>query len=167
MKHRKKHIWASIMILLIVAFDQVTKRLAESALMGGKIVTLLPGAVQLRYARNTGMAFSLFSGARWVFVALTALVCAGVLFYMFRNKCRSLWGYWSLGVLVAGGLGNLIDRVVQGYVVDFLYFILIDFPIFNVADCYVTVATAVLLILLMKVYSDEDLAVLWQKRKES
>ena len=51
--------------------------------------------------------------------------------------------------------------------VDFLYFILIDFPIFNVADCYVTVATAVLLILLMKVYSDEDLAVLWQKRKES
>ena len=102
MKHRKKHIWASIMILLIVAFDQVTKRLAESALMGGKIVTLLPGAVQLRYARNTGMAFSLFSGARWVFVALTALVCAGVLFYMFRNKCRSLWGYWSLGVLVAG-----------------------------------------------------------------
>ena len=167
MKHRKKHIWASIMILLIVAFDQVTKRLAESALMGGKIVTLLPGAVQLRYARNTGMAFSLFSGARWVFVALTALVCAGVLFYMFRNKCRSLWGYWSLGVLVAGGLGNLIDRVAQGYVVDFLYFILIDFPIFNVADCYVTVATAVLLILLMKVYSDEDLAVLWQKRKES
>ena len=80
MKHRKKHIWASIMILLIVAFDQVTKRLAESALMGGKIVTLLPGAVQLRYARNTGMAFSLFSGARWVFVALTALVCA--------------WGCW-------------------------------------------------------------------------
>ena len=57
MKHRKKHIWASIMILLIVAFDQVTKRLAESALMGGKIVTLLPGAVQLRYARNIGMAF--------------------------------------------------------------------------------------------------------------
>ena len=54
MKHRKKHIWASIMILLIVAFDQVTKRLAESALIGGKIVTLLPGAVQLRYARIPG-----------------------------------------------------------------------------------------------------------------
>ena len=70
-------------------------------------------------------------------------------------------------LITAGAAGNLIDRVVQGYVVDFLYFILIDFPIFNVADCYVTVATAVLLILLMKVYSDEDLAVLWQKRKES
>ena len=139
MKHRKKHIWASIMILLIVAFDQVTKRLAESALMGGKIVTLLPGAVQLRYARNTGMAFSLFSGARWVFVALTALVCAGVLFYMFRNKCRSLWGYWSLGVLVAGGLGNLIDRALQGYVVDMFNVLFMDFAIFNVADICVVV----------------------------
>ena len=113
MKHRKKHIWASIMILLIVAFDQVTKRLAESALMGGKIVTLLPGAVQLRYARNTGMAFSLFSGARWVFVALTALVCAGVLFYMFRNKCRSLWGYWSLGVLVAIIMARNLARIAR------------------------------------------------------
>ena len=139
MKHRKKHIWASIMILLIVAFDQVTKRLAESALMGGKIVTLLPGAVQLRYARNIGMAFSLFSGARWVFVALTALVCAGVLFYMFRNKCRSLWGYWSLGVLVAGGLGNLIDRALQGYVVDMFNVLFMDFAIFNVADICVVV----------------------------
>lgn len=138
MKHRKKHIWASIMILLIVAFDQVTKRLAESALMGGKIVTLLPGAVQLRYARNTGMAFSLFSGARWVFVALTALVCAGVLFYMFRNKCRSLWGYWSLGVLVAGGLGNLIDRVLYGYVIDFIEPTFMQFAVFNIADCAVT-----------------------------
>lgn len=99
MKHRKKHIWASIMILLIVAFDQVTKRLAESALMGGKIVTLLPGAVQLRYARNTGMAFSLFSGARWVFVALTALVCAGVLFICFATNAApcgatGAWGCW-------------------------------------------------------------------------
>ena len=126
MKHRKKHIWASIMILLIVAFDQVTKRLAESALMGGKIVTLLPGA------------FSLFSGARWVFVALTALVCAGVLFYMFRNKCRSLWGYWSLGVLVAGGLGNLIDRVLYGYVIDFIEPTFMQFAVFNIADCAVT-----------------------------
>ena len=70
-------------------------------------------------------------------------------------------------LITAGALGNMVDRTTQGYVVDFLYFKLIDFPIFNVADCYVTVATAVLLILLMKVYSDEDLAVLWQKRKES
>ncbi len=101
MKHRKKHIWASIMILLIVAFDQVTKRLAESALMGGKIVTLLPGAVQLRYARNTGMAFSLFSGARWVFVALTALVCAGVLF-LYVSQQMPL----SVGLLEPGGAGG-------------------------------------------------------------
>ena len=67
----------------------------------------------------------------------------------------------------AGALGNLIDRIFRGYVVDMIYFVPINFPVFNVADCYVTVATAALLFLLMKVYSDEDLAVLWQKRKES
>ena len=94
--------------------------------------------MQLRYARNTGMAFSLFSGARWVFVALTALVCAGVLFYMFRNKCRSLWGYWSLGVLVAGGLGNLIDRVLYGYGIDFIEPTFMQFAVSNIADCAVT-----------------------------
>lgn len=138
MKHTKKHIWASVMILLIIAFDQVTKRVAQSALAGGKVVTFLPGAVQFRYARNTGMAFSLFSGARWVFVVLTAVVCAAVLFYMFQNKCHSLWGYWSLGVLVAGGLGNLIDRVLYGYVIDFIEPIFVDFAVFNIADCAVT-----------------------------
>ncbi len=90
MKHRKKHIWASIMILLIVAFDQVTKRLAESALMGGKIVTLLPGAVQLRYARNTGMAFSLFSGVWCV------PVCFFICFATNAAPCGATgaWGCW-------------------------------------------------------------------------
>ena len=63
-------------------------------------------------------------------------------------------------MIASGAAGNFIDRLVQGYVVDFLYFKLIDFPIFNVADCYVTVATAVLLFLVLKVYSDEDFEVL-------
>ena len=69
-------------------------------------------------------------------------------------------------MIVSGAAGNLIDRVVQGYVVDFLYFKLIDFPIFNVADCYVTVATAILLFLLMFYYSDEELEALSPRRKE-
>ena len=100
MKHRKKHIWASIMILLIVAFDQVTKRLAESALMGGKIVTLLPGAVQLRYARNTGMAFSLFSGARWVCGADRSGVCRCAFLYVSQQMPL------PVGLLEPGGAGG-------------------------------------------------------------
>ena len=71
-----------------------------------------------------------------------------------------------LTVICAGAAGNLIDRVSQGYVVDFLYFKLINFPIFNVADCYVTVGTAVLAILFLWYYKDEEFDMLYPKRKE-
>lgn len=126
------------MIILIIAFDQITKYLAVAQLAGGKIVTFIPHVVQFRYAENTGMAFSMFSGARWIFVALTVIVCIGVLWYMFKDKCQSLWMYWSLGVIVAGGLGNLVDRVRFGYVVDFIEPTFMNFAVFNIADSAVT-----------------------------
>ena len=128
---------------VLTAIDQWTKSLAVAGLKGKEPFVIWKGVFELLYSENRGAAFGVLQGKHGFFFLVAACV------------------------FVAGAAGNLIDRVVQGYVVDFLYFILIDFPIFNVADCYVTVATAVLLILLMKVYSDEDLAVLWQKRKES
>ena len=85
--HKKKHIWCSVMIVLIVAFDQLTKFLATEYLSDGSTVPFIKGIVQFRYALNEGMAFSLFSGARWVFVALTFAVCIGALWYLFSNKC--------------------------------------------------------------------------------
>ena len=147
--HLKKHLSCAVMIVLIIAFDQITKYLAEAQLTGGKIVTFIPGVVQFRYARNTGMAFSLFSGARWFFVALTVVVCAGVLWYMFKDKCPSLWMYWSLGVVVSGGLGNLIDRVRFGYVVDFIEPTFMNFAVFNIADSAVTLGAISLVIYLV------------------
>ena len=136
--HKKKHISCSVMIILIVAFDQITKYLAELKLSGGKTVNFIPNVVQFRYAQNTGMAFSMFSGARWIFIVLTVVVCAGVLWYMFADKCANLWLYWSLGVVVSGGLGNLIDRVRFGYVVDFIEPTFVNFAVFNIADSAVT-----------------------------
>lgn len=142
--HTKKHISCSIMIVLIVAFDQITKYISEKYLSSGEIKTFIPGVIQFRYARNTGMAFSMLSGGRWLFVALTAVVCVAVLFYLYTNRCKNLWLYWSLGVIVAGGLGNLIDRVRFGYVVDFIEPVFVDFAVFNIADCAVTLGAAVL-----------------------
>lgn len=143
--HRKKHISCTIMIVLIVAFDQLTKYLAGTKLADGKTVQFLPGIVQFRYAENTGMAFSMLSGARWIFILLTVIVCAGVLWYMFSNRCKSLWLYWSLGVVVSGGIGNLIDRVVNGFVVDFIEPVFVDFAVFNIADCAVTCGAVVMI----------------------
>ncbi len=134
----KKHIWCSIMIVLIIAFDQVTKMLAKNALYPDKSARFIDGFVQFRYCENTGMAFSLGSGGRWVFVALSIVVIAGALYYLFSNKCKSLWEYWSIGVVIAGGLGNLIDRVFNGYVIDMIEPLFVDFAVFNIADCAVT-----------------------------
>lgn len=138
MKHTKKHISCMIMIVLIVLFDRLTKYFAEKELMDSSIVSFIPGIVQFRYAKNTGMAFSMLSGARWIFIAVTIVACVCVLYYMFSNRCKSLWLYWSLGVIAAGGIGNLVDRIAYGYVVDFIEPIFVDFAVFNIADCAVT-----------------------------
>lgn len=155
--HRKKHIWCAVMIILIVVFDQITKNLAFSFLKGGEPVIFIKNVVQFHYAENTGMAFSMFSGARWIFVALTFVVCFGVLWYMFSDRCKSLWLYWSLGVVVAGGLGNLIDRALYGFVIDFIEPVFIDFAVFNIADCAVTLGAVVLIAyLIADIFKKED-----------
>lgn len=144
MKHTKKHISCMIMIVLIIAFDQITKYFASLKLADGSVAKFIPGVVQFKYAENTGMAFSMLSGARWVFIALTVAVCVGVFYYLFSNRCKNLWLYWSLGVILSGGIGNLIDRIRFGYVVDFIEPIFVNFAIFNIADCAVTCGAVVL-----------------------
>ena len=156
MKHTKKHISCLLMIVMIIIFDRVTKYFAVKNLYGGDIVNFIPGVVQFRYAENTGMAFSMLSGARWAFVALTFAVCVGAFYYLFSNKCKSLWLYWSIGVVVSGGIGNLIDRARFGYVVDFIEPTFMDFAVFNIADCAVTCGAVVLIgYLLFDAFSDK------------
>ena len=95
------------------------------------------------------MAFSMFSGARWIFVALTIVICAFGLWYLFSDRCPNLWYYWSIGVVISGGIGNLIDRAFYGYVVDFIEPLFVNFAIFNIADCAVTCGAAVLIVSLI------------------
>ena len=149
MKKYKKHIWCSVMIILIVAFDRITKYLAEKNLKGSEPVVFIKNFVRFRYAENTGMAFSLFSGARWIFVALTVVVCIAALFYLFSGKCGSLWAYWSIGVVVSGGIGNLIDRICYGFVVDFIEPVFMNFAVFNIADSAVTLGACSLILYLI------------------
>jgi signal peptidase II len=138
MKKYKKHIWCAVMIILIVAFDQITKYLVTLNLKGKPSVTFIPGVVQFNYAENTGMAFSMLSGARWMFIVLTSVVCAAGLWYLFSGRCKNLWEYWSIGVVISGGFGNLIDRFAHNYVVDFIEPTFINFAVFNIADSAVT-----------------------------
>lgn len=155
--HRKKHLWCAVMIFLIIAFDQITKILATEYLKGKEPVSFIKGVVQFKYAENTGMAFSLFSGARWIFVVLTLIVCAVALWYIFSNRCKPLWLYWSIAVVASGGIGNLIDRAFYGYVVDFIEPVFIDFAIFNIADCAVTLGgVSLIAYLIFDMFKKED-----------
>ncbi|MCR5207780.1 MAG: signal peptidase II [Eubacterium sp.] len=147
--HLKKHIWCGVMLVLITAFDQLTKYLVTAHIKGAAPFVFIPKVVQFSYAENTGMAFSMLSGARWFFIALTLAVCAFGMWYLFSNRCKSLWVYWSIGVVIAGGIGNLIDRIRFGYVIDFIEPLFIDFAIFNIADSAVSLGATSLVIYLI------------------
>lgn len=141
MKLKNKNIWSVIMMALIIAFDQTTKYLAKSFLYPDKAVSFIDGFVEFRYAENTGVAFSMFSGGRIIFILVTAAVMIGIIYYMYVKAQKELWLYWTLGVIVAGAAGNLIDRIFLGYVIDFINPTFVNFAVFNIADCAVTLGT--------------------------
>lgn len=146
MKLRNKNIWVFVMMIFIIAFDRITKYFTKSYLYPDKAKTVISGFLEFRYAENTGVAFSMLSGGRWIFVAVTAAAIAVCLYVMFSKKGqKDLWLFWTLGVLVSGGIGNLIDRAFLGYVIDFINPLFVDFAVFNIADCAVTLGAVSLI----------------------
>ncbi len=133
------------MIVLIVAFDQITKYFAKSYLYPDKSKDFINGFAEFRYAENTGAAFSMLSGNRWLFIVLTAVAAMAILVYMYTKAQKKLWLYWSLGVIASGAIGNLIDRVYLGYVIDFINPTFVNFAVFNIADCAVTLGAVSLI----------------------
>ena len=150
--------WFTGIILLIVA-DQAAKYWAVSKLKGTSGMTLITGVLELQYLENRGMAFGMLQGRQMLFLVLCIAFCAVMLWLFFRIPKT---GYYiplilAGGILTGGAAGNFIDRAFRGYVVDFIYFSLIDFPVFNMADIYV-VCSGILLVLLVcfKYRNDED-----------
>ena len=135
--------------------------------MGPQPFVIWTGVFELHYLENRGAAFGILQGQKVVFLICTAAVLAILAFYYNRMPVKKRYLPMRIvGILLgAGAVGNLIDRMMQSYVVDFLYFKLIDFPIFNVADCYVTVGAILLAILILFVYKDEELGFLSLKKK--
>ena len=144
-------------IFPLVLIDQCTKAVARSALANGDI-SLIPGVLELHYLENDGMAFSLFSGKIWLFNIMTPILCAVILFCYLRlpSGKRYMPLHLSFVLLLSGALGNYIDRLLRRSVTDFIYVSLIDFPVFNVADIYVTMAMFALVLLILFYYKDEE-----------
>ena len=142
--------WLQAVILIAIAaltaLDQLFKALAVYWLKGNPPHVLIDGVFELHYSENPGAAFGILQDHRWLFISVTILVMAFMLVLLMSGKFRRYPLMNISGVLiVAGGVGNLIDRIANGYVVDFLYFRLINFPIFNFADCCVVVGAVLLL----------------------
>ena len=142
-------------ILALVGCDQLLKSWTVHHLALGESTAFLPGFMQLTRVHNYGAAWSSFSGARWLLIALTAAgMCA--IAWLLVKIVRHPLGQWSLAIILGGGIGNLIDRVRLGYVVDMLDTMFMDFPVFNVADVFVVCGTVCALIYYLAFYSKSD-----------
>lgn len=162
----KQGIKAFIGCLLLVVFDQFTKVLALQNLKGQEPITIIPDVFQLLYVENRGAAFGILQNKQWVFLIITAIVLAALIWALPRmsRERHFLPLKLCLCFIGAGAVGNMIDRIFRGYVVDFFYFKLIDFPVFNVADIYVTTSAIVLIFLIVFLYKEEDFDRLFSKK---
>ena len=123
-----------LLSLALLALDQWVKRYISLTLPLGEVRPLLPGFVELKTIHNYGAAWSSFSGARWLLVITTSCIVLAILALLVRRIVRHPLGVLAGCLIVSGGLGNILDRVRLGYVVDMFNFQFMDYPVFNVAD---------------------------------
>ena len=167
-KDRIKIIAAAAVTALLVAADQYTKYLAANGLKNKPSFKIIDGVLELTYLQNRGAAWGMLEGKQGFFAVLTVIVLTALVYVIIRTPStrRYMPVNISAVLLASGALGNFIDRCIYGYVRDFIYFRIIDFPVFNVADVYVTLATAVFVIVFLFVYKDGDFAYLIPKRQK-
>ena len=154
---------------ILIWFDQFTKGLVVNNLTDGKQIVVWDGVFKIVSHKNTGAVWGILSNKTDFLSIVTCIILVAVLVLFFIIK----WEHKRLRPMklitmfvIAGAVGNLIDRIKLKYVIDFLYFELIDFPVFNVADCYITVSMILILILVIFYYKDEDFNLIWPKKSK-
>ncbi len=157
-----------IYLIILIAFDQFTKHLAVVNLKGQEAIKLIPGVFHLQYLENDGAVFGIFGGQAMALAIVVVIITAALIYVYFVIPTQIRYNPIRILIIfiIAGAIGNLIDRVRLNYVIDFLYFSLINFPIFNVADSYVTVATGIFMILSIFYYKNEDFEFLEKKENK-
>lgn len=147
-----------IAVLLMIALDQAVKLWALTSLQTQHTIPLIENVFHLTYVENRGAAFSLFAqfDSRWIFVALACVITVVILIALQKEYMQTVLGRWSLVLIAAGALGNAIDRVAHGFVVDLFDFRLIHFPVFNVADIFICIGGALFVIYFMFQHKDKQ-----------
>lgn len=147
MRSRLRLLFFGLLAALIVIADQITKRLVLKGIELHGYVKAIPGLFHLTYVQNTGAAFSSFQGMRWMFVGIFLVLTAVLLFEYFKKPLPfTTFDRFCLVAVYGGALGNVIDRIRLGYVVDMICVDFMDFPVFNVADCFITCGAVLLMV---------------------
>ncbi len=145
----KKYTLFSVIILLGIGIDQLTKLLAVKFLKPIPTFPIIEDVVHLTYVENRGAAFGMLSDSRWVFMLVSSVVIVGMLIFLYSGLASNLLYEISVAMVISGGIGNMIDRIALGYVVDMLDFRIIDFAVFNGADSFVCVGAGLLVLALI------------------
>ena len=137
-----------VLLIFTVLIDQLTKFVVESRMALYESIEIISGFFHITYTRNTGAAWSILEGQGTLFAIMALIVSCGIIYYLFRNRNASVFERTAMILICGGALGNMIDRVVHGYVVDFLNFYIFgyDYPVFNVADSFLVVGVAMFVI---------------------
>ncbi len=158
----------ALLAVVLLVFDQFTKWLAVTRLKGNPAYVLIDGVLEFNYLENRGSAFGMFQNQKVFILGVGFVFLAILLFLLFRlpKQRKFCIVHILVAMIIAGGVGNMIDRFRFDYVVDFISFVLINYPIFNVADIYVVLAVIGIFILFLFVYKEEDLDFLSFKKKD-
>lgn len=168
--NKAKHIIIDVIVLIVlIAVDQLTKYIAVINLKDKPAIKIIDDVFELNYLENRGAAFGMLQNQKILFLIIAFIMLFLIFFILFKipNTKHYFVIEATLLCIAAGAVGNMIDRIINTYVVDFFYFVLINFPIFNVADIYVSVACVVLVISVLFFYKDSDFDFLRKKSGES
>ncbi|RSJ43979.1 Lipoprotein signal peptidase [Streptococcus gordonii] len=146
----RRKITIPLTIVLLIVLDQLVKWTIVSNIKLGEVKGFIPSIMSLTYLQNTGAAFSILENQQWLFTIITLLVIGGAIWYLIKNIKGSFWLISGLTLIIAGGLGNYIDRLRQGFVVDMFQVDFINFAVFNVADTYLTFGVLIMLLVIIK-----------------
>ena len=163
----KAGIIIAVFICVLLALDRLTKFLAQFFLMETDGISIIKNVLKLQYLENRGAAFGMLQNKQIFFWILTVVVAAFLIWFFIRVPKNKYYRpiIFAVTILFSGAIGNFIDRVVNKYVIDFIYFEIIDFPIFNVADIYVTISVVLLLILVIFHYKEGDFFFISNKKE--
>lgn len=146
----KRKVSIFISILLLIILDQAVKGYVVKEIPLGGMRRFIPKVVSLTYLKNSGAAFSMLENQQWFFTIITLIAMGAAFVYLYRHIKGSIWLLLGLTLIISGGIGNFIDRVRQGFVVDMFHLDFMNFAIFNVADIYLTVGVGLLLIYILR-----------------